>query len=163
MFIIYRRAVFPRQTGSATTSRGWRRRGWPGSRCSSWSRWPTSSSGARSSSSPSSTGTGTGWTRRNPGHMMYVFYTLCMNITWQKWRIQFMDPTMTWHIHIYTRHEKYLNVLKYIQNQRHSWKVRALYQENSENWELSGFKWKCHTMMKYFNIVRIVDSNCVQN
>ena len=69
---IFRRGIFPLLTGSGCTSRGWRGRGSPGSRCSSWSRWPTSSSGGRSSLWLSSTGTGSGWMQRSPGPTMWV-------------------------------------------------------------------------------------------
>ena len=60
-----RKAVLGRPATSRSTSRGWSRRGWRGWRCSWWSRWPTSSSGAPSSSSPSSTGAGSGRTPRS--------------------------------------------------------------------------------------------------
>ena len=54
----------PRAT-SRSTSLVWSRRGWPGWRCSWWSRWPTWSSGDLSSSSPWSTGAGSGRTPRS--------------------------------------------------------------------------------------------------
>ena len=59
---------------SRSTSRGWSRRGWWGWRCSWWSRWPTSSSGALSSWSPLSTGAGSGRMPRSQCLMRWQSY-----------------------------------------------------------------------------------------